>query len=159
MSWRSGCAAQAPRLLRQLRRSHLASALSASSHLARNDIGGGVCFSRSWRTLDWQHRLIQGDANHIIFCGYSFPDADIHIKYLVKRAQTNRENHAPLKVTVINHDAKKTPEQALDEERRYKRFLGNDVDYTDLSFERFAANPLPIIRHASGTIAARSGDF
>lgn len=29
---------------------------------------------------------------HVIFCGYSFPDADIHIKYLLKRAQTNRQS-------------------------------------------------------------------
>lgn len=30
------------------------------------------------------------EVNHIIFCGYSFPDADIHIKYLLKRVETNR---------------------------------------------------------------------
>jgi hypothetical protein len=29
---------------------------------------------------------------HIIFCGYSFPDADLHIKYLLKRVQTNRND-------------------------------------------------------------------
>ena len=39
---------------------------------------------------------------HIIFCGYSLPDADIHIKYLLKRGQLNRLSAEP-NVTVINH--------------------------------------------------------
>lgn len=101
-----------------------------------------VFLSSIWNRTDIALRKTK----HMVFCGYSFPDADIHIKYLLKRAQTNRENSAPLKITVINHDAEKKPEQALEEERRYKRFLGNDVDYTTLSFEQFAADPLPVIR-------------
>ena len=72
------------------------------------------------------------------------PDADIHIKYLLKRAQTNR--NAPLKITVINHHKGKKAKDSRQEEKRYKRFLGDEVDYTDKSFENFVADPLTVLR-------------
>src|SRR6185437_5637397 len=43
------------------------------------------------------------NAEHLIFCGYSFPDADIHIKYLLKRIQKNRPQPHKLKITVVNN--------------------------------------------------------
>jgi hypothetical protein len=82
--------------------------------------------------------------NHIVFCGYSFPDADIHIKYLLKLAQTNRD--APMRYTVINHFKDKRKEESGQEEYRFKRFLGPEVNYTTLSFEKFAGNPLAVLR-------------
>lgn len=78
-------------------------------------------------------------ANHIIFCGYSFPDADMHIKYLLKRSQVNRGGPNQLRFTVIN--SKKKKELMRDEEHRFKRFLGNNVEYTHRSFEDFVSNP------------------
>jgi hypothetical protein len=80
---------------------------------------------------------------HVIFCGYSFPDADIHIKYLLKRAQTNREG--PMRFTVVNHYPGKDQKEAGQEKYRYERFLGAGVDYTLKSFSDFAAAPLQII--------------
>lgn len=77
-------------------------------------------------------------SEHIIFCGYSFPDADMHIKYLLKRAQTNR--NIPCKFTVINNHAGKQQPLIDAEKERYVRFLGQ-VNYTTLSFEDFANNP------------------
>lgn len=81
------------------------------------------------------------NVDHIIFCGYSFPDADIHIKYLIKRIQKNRQNPHNLKITVINNHTGKNNEIKLDEKNRYQRFLGNTVNYTDFSFEDFVDNP------------------
>jgi hypothetical protein len=81
--------------------------------------------------------------DHIVFCGYSFPDADIHIKYLLKRAQTNRTT--PLRFTVINNHSEKKAKEKQDEKYRFGRFLGLRVDYTDLSFEDFAADPMQVI--------------
>ncbi|HLE12673.1 MAG TPA: SIR2 family protein [Bacteriovoracaceae bacterium] len=81
---------------------------------------------------------------HIIFCGYSFPDADIHIKYLLKRAQVNRRSQ--LHFTVINHYKDKKPSICADEKYRYERFLGaSSINYTNKSFEDFAKNPFEII--------------
>jgi len=80
---------------------------------------------------------------HIIFCGYSFPDADIHIKYLLKRAQTNR--NTPLRFTVVNHFPGKLDIACQEEENRFKRFLGANVKYTRMSFEDFVNDPISII--------------
>jgi len=99
-----------------------------------------VFLSSIWNRTDVALRKV----NHIVFCGYSFPDADIHIKYLLKRAQTNRGG--ALKVTVINNFVGKDHEITKQEKHRYDRFLGNGVDYTGMSFEDFAANPLAVLR-------------
>jgi hypothetical protein len=99
-----------------------------------------VFLSSIWNRTDINLRKVK----HIIFCGYSFPDADIHIKYLLKRAQTNRA--IPLRVTVINHHPGKKPAEARQEQDRYERFLGGNVNYTAKSFEEFAADPLPVLR-------------
>jgi hypothetical protein len=99
-----------------------------------------VFLSSIWSRTDNMLRKVR----HVVFCGYSFPDADIHIKYLLKRAQTNRET--PPRITVVNHFPKK-PKRACDEERnRYKRFLGDTVDYTRKSFEEFVDDPMAILR-------------
>lgn len=80
------------------------------------------------------------EVRHLIFCGYSFPDVDMHIKYLIKRIQSYRRHD--LFITVINNYDGKTDESREEEENRFRRFLGMDVDYTDLCFGEFAADPL-----------------
>lgn len=81
------------------------------------------------------------EVEHLIFCGYSFPDADIHIKYLIKRIQKNRRNPQSLKITVINNRKGKKEEVKTEEKLRFQRFLGHNVTYTDFSFQEFANNP------------------
>lgn len=79
-------------------------------------------------------------ASRIFFCGYSFPDADIHIKYLLKRVEVNRGSTP--EVYIINeHDKKRDYERKI-EELRYKRFFRNSqkIYYTPLSFEKFCEN-------------------
>jgi hypothetical protein len=98
-----------------------------------------VFLSSIWNKTD----VVLRKVNHIVFCGYSFPDADLHIKYLLKRAQTNR--HGALEITVINDYKDKKPATRKEEEYRYKRFLGAEVNYTRKSFEEFAANPLAVL--------------
>lgn len=80
------------------------------------------------------------NTDHIIFCGYSFPDADMHIKYLIKRIQKNRRMNN-LKISVVNNHSRKSKIAKDVEKYRYKRFLGNAINFTDLSFENFAINP------------------
>ena len=81
------------------------------------------------------------EVDHLIFCGYSFPDADIHIKYLIKRIQKNRTQPQSLKISVINNHRGKKVETKNEERLRFKRFLGHNVIYTDFGFEEFAINP------------------
>ncbi len=80
------------------------------------------------------------NVDHIVFCGYSFPDADIHIKYLLKRIQTIKA--VPISFTVFNHHEGKTPGIIEEEKNRYTRFLGRNVHYTSKSFEDFANDPI-----------------
>jgi NAD-dependent SIR2 family protein deacetylase len=79
------------------------------------------------------------EVEQIIFCGYSFPSADIHIKYLLKRIQKNRSSG--IIFTVINNHPGKSKAEADEEKTRYIRFLGPTVNYTEFSFEEFVNNP------------------
>ncbi len=94
-----------------------------------------VFLSLIWNKTENSLRNIE----NIIFCGYSFPDADIHIKYLLKRIEINSQRK--IKITIINQHDGKSSELALQEKLRYKRFFINNIDYTDNSFEDFAGNP------------------
>jgi hypothetical protein len=78
-----------------------------------------------------------------VFCGYSFPDADIHVKYLAKRAQKNLDHGgASFRVLLANSFVGKLDEAKVDERRRFQRFFGKDHVYDlDVSFEQFAASP------------------
>ena len=78
-------------------------------------------------------------AKRIFICGYSFPDADMHIKYLLKRAEMF--NGDTPKIYVINWHKKKEEEGNIKWEiNRIKRFFKNkeNIIYTNLSFEEFA---------------------
>ncbi|MEF9990635.1 MAG: SIR2 family protein [Romboutsia sp.] len=81
----------------------------------------------------------------LVFCGYSFPDADIHIKYMIKRVQTSRKK-PPMKIIVFNNHFNKKEDSLIKEEERYKRFLGEDVIFTNNSFQDFASNPMKYIK-------------
>lgn len=96
-----------------------------------------VFLSQVWNRAE--NELLE--IEHLIFCGYSFPDADIHIKYLIKRIQKNRVFQNPLKITVINDHTGKRIEIKNEEKLRFQRFLGDSVNYTNFSFEDFASNP------------------
>ena len=75
----------------------------------------------------------------IFFCGYSFPDADMQIKYLLKRIETNR-NGQPLKVYVANGYTGKSPEEKDLERKRYNRFFIENVNYLDEGFDGLITN-------------------
>jgi NAD-dependent SIR2 family protein deacetylase len=76
-------------------------------------------------------------ANRIVFCGYSFPDADIHIKYLLKRAEVNRGTTPDIYI-FNNHKGKKDDDRNQ-EKIRYEKFFSDKgkVKYLDKSFEDF----------------------
>ncbi len=82
----------------------------------------------------------------LIFCGYSFPDADIHLKYMIKRVQTSKKDN-PLKIMVFNNYEGKKLDSLKKEEERYKRFLGENIIFTKHSFQEFCQNPLEYIKN------------
>ena len=73
----------------------------------------------------------------IVFCGYSFPDADVHVKYLLKRAEVNRRTTPDIFI-FNNHEGKKD-EIKEQEKERYGRFFSekSKVSYLDKSFNDF----------------------
>ena len=81
------------------------------------------------------------ECRRIIFCGYSFPDADVHVRYLLKRTELHRTS--PIDVHVVNEHEGKTEDARTAERNRYRRFFADKttVHYTDISFEEFAADP------------------
>ncbi|MBE6034725.1 SIR2 family protein [Aminipila sp.] len=88
------------------------------------------------------------EAEHIIFSGYSLPSADMHIKYLLKRAELNRSKDSKFKATVINYYPNKIIGAIEKEENRYSRFFKNtsDVNYIkEMSFQDFAKNPFEVL--------------
>lgn len=89
----------------------------------------------------WNHAEdLLRECEEIVFCGYSMPDADIHVKYLIKRGLVNRGIAQPRIVIVNNY--KNKPQELIDEEKeRYNRLFCINIDYTDLSFEDFSKNP------------------
>lgn len=83
------------------------------------------------------------EARRIVFCGYSFPDADVHIKYLLKRAEVNRGTTPDIYV-FNNHPGKKAEIKEREKER-YERFFSEKrkVKYLDKSFEDFSRHGIP----------------
>jgi hypothetical protein len=77
-------------------------------------------------------------ASRIVFCGYSLPDADMHVKYMLKRAEVNRGTTSD--VYVVNHHTGKDAQQGDEEASRYRRLFNDPkrVRYTRLSFPEFA---------------------
>lgn len=82
-----------------------------------------------------EHALKEVD--RIIFCGYSFPDADLLVRYLLKRVELNYD--ASPEIIVVNDYEGKGKENRKVEEHHYKRFFRDKdrVRYLDLSFKDF----------------------
>lgn len=93
-----------------------------------------------WHAAENQLRT----ADRIYFCGYSLPDADMHIRYLLKRAEVNRKS-AP-EVYVINNHTEKSEDDNRRERQRYRCLFRDSakVLYSRWSFQDFAADPLGI---------------
>lgn len=79
------------------------------------------------------------EVEHIIFCGYSFPDADLYIKLLFKRAELYKDN--PFQVTVINNYEGKSKDKIRLEKDKYNLFFNGKVNYAQISFQDFVNEP------------------
>jgi hypothetical protein len=75
------------------------------------------------------------DAERIFFIGYSMPEADVHIKYLLKKSLFRRRGRHPEIVVIdqVGH-TEDSPEYT-----RYRRLFG-DIQYYPIGFENFAVN-------------------
>lgn len=74
-------------------------------------------------------------ANKVIFIGYSMPESDIHIKYLMKKS-LYRNKQPFTEIVVIDREGK---DQNSEEYLRYKRLFGQ-IQYHPVGFENFSEN-------------------
>lgn len=68
------------------------------------------------------------DAQRVIFIGYSLPDDDVEVIYLLKRSLAHLR---PEQITVVEHD-KSVPPVPLDQNpvgRRYRSLFGDGIDW------------------------------
>jgi hypothetical protein len=72
-------------------------------------------------------------ANRVYFIGYSLPESDIHIRYLLKRSLYRKREK--ILITVVDKERKDGSEC----EARYERMFHN-VTYLPIGFEKFAEN-------------------
>ena len=91
-----------------------------------------------------ERALVQ--AERILFCGYSLPDADMHIRYLLKRAEINR-GETP-EVFIYNNHPHKPERQKEEESARYKRLFRDPskVHYTQFAFQDLAEKGFKILK-------------
>jgi hypothetical protein len=87
-----------------------------------------VYLKKIW--LDAENTLRDADA--VFFIGYSLPESDFHIRYLLKKS-LHRKNTYPRIVAITKPD---NPEGS-DLHKRYRRFFG-DIEYHPIGFEEFA---------------------
>ena len=96
----------------------LTSLLQLPTHLKSNN---NFIFSKLYDEASY----LVGNAKQLVFVGYSFPEADVHIRALVRRCFSEDG-----KIIVINKS------RAKDIKHRYEG-LARDVDYYEYTFERF----------------------
>jgi NAD-dependent SIR2 family protein deacetylase len=96
----------------------LISLLQMPTHLKSNN---NFIFSKLYDEASY----LVGNAKQLVFIGYSFPEADVHIRALVRRCFSEDG-----KIIVINKS------RAKDLKYRYEG-LAKNVDYYEYTFERF----------------------
>ena len=96
----------------------LTSLLQLPTHLKSNN---NFIFSKLYDEASY----LVGNAKQLVFIGYSFPEADVHIRALVRRCFSEDG-----KIIVINKS------RAKDLKHRYEG-LARNVDYYEYTFERF----------------------
>ena len=72
-------------------------------------------------------------ASKVFFIGYSMPDSDVHIKYLLKKSLYRSRGQQP-NIIVVDRNGK---DVSSPEYYRYKRLFGS-IDYQPIGFENFA---------------------
>jgi hypothetical protein len=91
--------------------------------------------------LDAEHTL--REATTVFFIGYSLPESDFHVRYLLKKALYRSQNHPRLVVITSSRN----PESS-DLHKRYKRFFG-EIEYHLIGFEEFSNNARNYLREPS----------
>jgi len=83
------------------------------------------------------------DAGKVVFIGYSLPDADYHIKYLLQKALYRMPRPEIVVVDLKPADAA----LPTGEEVRYKRLFGPDISYHIGGFAEYVDEDMEVSEH------------
>lgn len=84
------------------------------------------------------------NSDYLIFIGYSFPDADLHLKYIIKKAFQFRPKSR--KVIVIEKESKDGHDsKLLDTYLRYERIF-KEIYFIPIGFEKFVKSPFKYLK-------------
>jgi hypothetical protein len=89
----------------------------------------GADLSMIWQRAERALR----SAGRVVFIGYSLPDADFHIKYLL---QKTLYRHPQPEVTIVDMKPRNA-KRPTEEEKRYKRLFGGHITYYTRGFEKY----------------------
>jgi hypothetical protein len=89
--------------------------------------------------LEAEHTLRKADA--VFFIGYSLPESDVHVRYLLKKSLYRKDTN-PRIVVVTSPNNK----EGSDLQRRYERFFG-EIEYYPIGFETFSNDVREYLRN------------
>jgi len=93
--------------------------------------------TRIW--LEAEHVLRNAEA--VFFIGYSIPESDVHIRYLLKKSLYRRDT--PPRIVVVT-SAERRKKSAVELRSRYERFFGPTEIYP-IGFEKFSSDVMKYI--------------
>jgi len=73
------------------------------------------------------------ETDHAIFIGYSLPDDDVEVIYLLKRGLTKPGR----RISVVEYDCKNRPLKSHPVALRYRSLFGDDIDWHTEGFEKY----------------------
>jgi hypothetical protein len=82
-------------------------------------------------------------ANRVIFVGYSLPDDDVEVIYLLKRNLTSWDPVPPPQITVIEKDDSKRPIHVHPVGQRYRALFGKGIDFHVEGFSDWLTSCVP----------------
>lgn len=102
---------------------------------------------RLW--FEFDQTLQKKKIKNVIICGYSFPDADIHIKYLLKRLELLNDSFE--NIFIVNGSQAENNETSFDLlHQRLRRFFSNKIMIYDTysNFQAFSKDPNKCLKNA-----------
>jgi hypothetical protein len=83
------------------------------------------------------------EADRVIFVGYSLPEDDLEVVYLLKRSLARNAPRAPARITVVEYDAK-NPSLPVEQHvagRRYRALFGDAIEWNACGLDAWLARP------------------
>ncbi|NJO36124.1 MAG: hypothetical protein HC869_26795 [Rhodospirillales bacterium] len=98
--------------------------------------------SRIW----YEAEMLLRHSSQVVFIGYSFPDDDVHVAYLMKRAL---QHLAPERITVVEYSKKRIARAKNVVYQRYRAMFGKGFNWFDKGLEQW------LLKHSDQAFRAK----